>query len=206
MPTRRAAAPPDLVERKPEAARLAIFNPKSHAMRQYPSYLLPAALLVVLGLGSCSNPGESHNYSVENVEIILAGPLFEGPNSGQMALEIDLATAIGDSYSPDTKITGAHLLKAEVVAGDSSGFDALRSLVLSFASDNADVPMQEAASLNPVPEGVDRAGLVVAPEAELGSLVAEGKLYVILDADLAADFLDGDRRFLLNLELSISAK
>jgi hypothetical protein len=48
--------------------------------------------------------------------------------------------------------------------------------------------------------------LEVAPEAELGSLVAEGKLYVILDADLAADYLDGDRRFLVNLELSITAK
>jgi hypothetical protein len=93
-----------------------------------------------------------------------------------------------------------------VVPGDSSGFDAVRSFVLSFASDNTDVPMQEAASLNPVPAGTDLVALEVAPEAELGSLVAEGKLYVILDADLAADYLDGDRRFLVNLELSITAK
>jgi hypothetical protein len=185
---------------------LAIFNAKSHAMRPHLFYALSVVLLVVLGLGGCSSPGESHSYSVENVEFLLAGPLFEGPNSGQIALEIDLAAAIGDTYSPDTKVTGARLLKAEVVPGDSSGFDAVRSFVLSFASDNTDVPMQEAASLNPVPAGADRVALEVAPEAELGSLVAEGKLYVILDADLAADYLDGDRRFLVNLELSITAK
>jgi hypothetical protein len=165
-----------------------------------------AIVLLSVGLWSCSGPGEAHTYRAESVEVVLTGPLLEGPNTGQIALEIDLASALGAAYTPDTKVTGAQLLQAEVLAGDSVGFDAVRSLVLSFASDNADVPMQEAAFLNPVPAGSERVALEVAPEAQLGKLVAEGKLYLVLDADFAADYWDGDRRFLVNFELSITAK
>jgi hypothetical protein len=36
--------------------------------------------------------------------------------------------------------------------------------------------------------------------------VAEGKLYLVLDADLAEDFYDGNRNFKLNLSLELTVK
>lgn len=171
-------------------------------MNQFPWAVLAIAASSAL-LWSCSQPSDSHNYTVENVEVIFAGPLLEGANTGQIPLEIDLAGVLGEAYQPGMKVTGAHLVEAEVLAGDSTGFADVRSFVLSFACDNANVPMQEAAFINPLPVDLDRVKLEVAPEAPLDKLVAEEKVYLILDADLASDYFDGDRRFLVNLTLSI---
>jgi hypothetical protein len=103
-------------------------------------------------------------------------------------------------------VTDARLKGATVLAGDSLGFSQVRSFVLSFASDNSEVAMQEAAFKNPLPEGATEVALDVAPDAELGAIVAEGKLYLVLDADLAEDFYDGNRNFKLNLSLELTVK
>lgn len=154
----------------------------------------------------CSSSGTVHNYSVNDLNIELVGPLFEGPNQGQYALEVDLAAALGDAYQEGMTIADAHLKGATVFAGDSLGFSQVRSFVLSFASDNSEVAMQEAAFKNPLPEGATEVTLDVAPDAELGAIVAEGKLYLVLDADLAEDYYDGNRNFKLNLSLELTVK
>ncbi len=161
---------------------------------------------VILSLAfiGCSGPETVHEYKVENLEIVLAGPLFEGPNAGQFELTLDIPGALGDAYAPGMKVADARLQRAEVAAGDSLGFAQVRSFVLSFASDNEAVAMEEAAFVNPLPEGLERVALNVAPEAELGPHAAEEKLYVVLDVDLSEDFWDGDRLFLLNFELSLT--
>jgi hypothetical protein len=66
--------------------------------------------------------------------------------------------------------------------------------------------MQEAAFKNPLPEGATEVALDVAPDAQLGAIVAEGTLYLVLDADLAEDFYDGNRNFKLNLSLELTVK
>ena len=90
------------------------------------------------------------------------------------------------------RISDARLTSATVTPNDSLGFANINAFIVSFASDNEDVSMQEAAVKNPLDEG-DIASLNVAPEAELGEIMEEGKVYVVLDADLAEDYWDGNR-------------
>ena len=74
----------------------------------------------------CSSSGTTHDYSVNDLQFELVGPLFEGPNQGQYALEIDLATALGDAYEEGMAVTDARLKGATVLARDSLGFSHVR--------------------------------------------------------------------------------
>ena len=161
-----------------------------------------AALLIT----GCSGPGEMHEYSVNELEFSLEGPLFAGPNSGQAEISIDLSDALGDTYVEGMLISDARLTSASVTPNDSLGFANINAFIVSFASDNEDVSMQEAAVKNPLDGGATEASLNVAPEAELGEIMEEGKVYVILDADLAEDYWDGNRDFKLNFTLELTIK
>ena len=161
-----------------------------------------AALLIT----GCSGPGEMHEYSVNELEFSLEGPLFAGPNSGQAEISIDLSDALGDTYVEGMLISDARLTSASVTPNDSLGFANINAFIVSFASDNEDVSMKEAAVKNPLDGGATEASLNVAPEAELGEIMEEGKVYVILDADLAEDYWDGNRDFKLNFTLELTIK
>ena len=161
-----------------------------------------AALLIT----GCSGPGEMHEYSVNELEFSLEGPLFAGPNSGQAEISIDLSDALGDTYVEGMRISDARLTSASVTPNDSLGFANINAFIVSFASDNEDVSMQEAAVKNPLDGGATEASLNVAPEAELGEIMEEGKVYVVLDADLAEDYWDGNRDFKLNFTLELTIK
>lgn len=155
---------------------------------------------------SCSGPGEISSTSMNDLEFELEGPLFAGPNSGQVEISLDLKDALGDSYVEGVRLTDARLTSATVIANDTLSFSNVNSFVLSFASDNADVSMVEAAFKNPLPEGLSEIALDVAPEVELGEIMAEGKAYVVLDADLMEDYWDGNRNFKLNITLELTTK
>ncbi len=163
--------------------------------------VLPALLI-----WGCSGSGTVHEYAVNDLNVTLEGPLFEGPNQGQYSLEIDLKSILGDAYEEGMLISDARLTSATVAPGDSLGFAMVRSLVLSFASDDAEVAMQEVAFKNPLPAESASVALDVAPDAELGTLVSGGTVYLVLDADLAEDFYDGNRSFKINLTLDLTVK
>lgn len=171
-------------------------------------YLKTLGALAVTALlaTSCSGPGEMHEYSVNDLEFSLEGPLFAGPNGGQAEITIDLEDVLGDAFEEGARISDARLKEAVVVANDSLGFSNVNAFVVSFASDNEDVAMQEAAVLNPVDQALTEVALNVAPEAELGEIMADGKVYVVLDADLAEDYWDGNRDFKLNFTLELTIK
>ena len=113
---------------------------------------------------------------------------------------------MGDDYVEGMRISDARLKSALVLPNDSLGFAQINAFVVSFASDNEDISMQEAAVKNPLEEGAAQASLNVAPEAELGEIMEEGKVYVVLDADLAEDYWDGNRDFKLNFTLELTIK
>ena len=161
-----------------------------------------SALLIT----SCSGPGEVHEYSVTDLEFSLEGPLFAGPNSGQTEISIDLADALGNDYAEGMRIRDARMKSATVFPNDSLDFAQINAFVVSFASDNEDISMQEAAVKNPLEEGAAQVSLDVAPEAELGEIMEEGNVYVILDVDFAEDYWDGDRDFKLNFILELTIK
>ena len=155
---------------------------------------------------SCSGPGEVHEYAVNDLEFTFEGPLFAGPNGAQTEILIDLANVLGEAYEDGMRISDARLKTATVFPNDSLGFSQINAFVVAFASDNEDVAMQEAAVKNPLEEGAAEAVLDVAPEAELGEIMEDGKVYVVLDADLAEDYWDGNRDFILNFTLDLTIK
>jgi len=160
----------------------------------------------VLMATSCSGPGEVHDYAVNELEFSLEGPLFAGPNGAQNEILIDLADVLGEAYEEGMRISDARLKTATVFPQDSLGFAQINAFVVAFASDNEDVSMQEAAVKNPLEEGATEAVLDVAAEAELGEIMEDGKVYVVLDADLAEDFWEGNRNFKLNFTLELTIK
>ena len=160
----------------------------------------------VLMVTSCSGPGEVHEYEVNDLEFSLEGPLFAGPNGAQTEISIDLADVLGEAFEEGMRISDARLKTATVFPHDSLGFSQINAFVVAFASDNEDVSMQEAAVKNPLEEGAAEAVLDVAPEAELGEIMEDGKVYVVLDADLAEDYWDGNRDFKLNFTLELTIK
>jgi len=164
------------------------------------------AAISVLMITSCSGPGEMHEYTVNDLEFSLEGPLFAGPNSGQAEIAVDLTEVLGDAYVEGMRISDARLTSATVAPNDSLGFANINAFVVSFASDNEDISMQEAAVKNPLEDGAAEASLNVAPEAELGEIMEEGKVYVVLDADLVDDYWDGNREFKLNFTLELTIK
>jgi hypothetical protein len=160
----------------------------------------------VLMITSCSGPGEVHEYAVNDLEFSLEGPLFAGPNGAQTEISIDLADVLGEAFEEGMRISDARLKTATVFPHDSLGFAQINAFVVAFASDNEDVSMQEAAVKNPLEQGAAEAILDVAPEAELGEIMEDGKVYVVLDADLAEDYWDGNRDFKLNFTLELTIK
>lgn len=164
------------------------------------------AALALMTTASCSGPGEISSTTLNDLEFNLEGPLFAGPNSGQVEMSLNLKDALGESYLEGVKLTDARLTSATVQANDTLGFSNVSSFVLSFASDNEDVSMVEAAFKNPLPDGLTEVDLDVAPEVELGEIMAEGKAYIVLDADLMEDYWDGNRNFKLNITLELTTK
>jgi hypothetical protein len=171
-------------------------------------YLRTATIITIslVVMASCSGPGEVHDYAVNELEFSLEGPLFAGPNGAQNEILIDLADVLGEAYEEGMRISDARLKTATVFPQDSLGFAQINAFVVAFASDNEDVSMQEAAVKNPLEEGATEAVLDVAAEAELGEIMEDGKVYVVLDADLAEDYWDGNRNFKLNFTLELTIK
>ena len=166
--------------------------------------MLGALLAGAFWLSGCSGPEEVRQWRQESLEFTLEGPLFEGPNSGQSVLILDFPASL--DVPADSEVAEARILKATVHPSDSLGFQHVRSLVLSFASDNAEVAMQEVAFKNPVFSESATVELDVTAQADLGELLAENQVYLVLDVDLAEDFWDGNRSFLLDCAVEITFK
>lgn len=161
-----------------------------------------ASILVACSGGS----GDLHSVQIKDAIVTLEGPLFAGPNQGQYAFKLDLAKELGSAYKEGMTLESGRITAVEVTSADSLGLSAFRSFVVSLASDNADVAMQEVAFKNPLPEGASRVALDVSSEAELGSLLQQGTVYLVLDADLAEDYLEGNRSLTLNLSFDLTIK
>jgi hypothetical protein len=140
-----------------------------------------AMLLVTALIAGCSSQEAPVPVVLENLEFQMEGPLFEGPNPSQVLVQLDLPTA------------------------DSLGLEGVKSFVLSLASDDPKVGMVEAAFLNPLEAGVDPVQLNVSEEAKLGDFFKGTSFYLVLDADLAQDFM-GNRTFKVRASFDVHPK
>jgi len=169
-------------------------------------FLLWSAVLPLLFLSACGKGSKSQVVSLNDLAFSFEGPLYEGPNSGQYAWKVNLKELLKDQYSEGMKIKGAKILAAEVnetECEDCYGFEQIKSLVLSFASNNKEIPMQEIALLNPIASDKKTQVLNVSGEADLTAFLNESDVYIVLDADITEDIEDNvDLKTNITLELS----
>lgn len=139
------------------------------------------ALVLTLGMWSCSGSGEHQDYTLENVEFTVSGPVFEGSETAQYEVQLD-EKLLG-------KVGGASLKSVHVHAGDSAGLSMLGSVAFSMVGEKAD--MSGMAVLNPVPAGASEADLQVSTEADPSVYFKEGKFYLVMELGINQD-LDQD--------------
>jgi hypothetical protein len=101
--------------------------------------------------------------------------------------KIDLKDILGSDYKPGIKIKEAVLKGASVSCVDPATFQHINALVLSFASDNPDLAMQELAVLNPIKPGLKSVQLKPSKEADATGFFGEKQVYVVLDASFIED-------------------
>jgi hypothetical protein len=148
--------------------------------------LLVLSLSLVL-FYSCSTSDKKKTYKLEDIEFVYAGPIFEGSNPAQYVATIDLKSILGDDYVEGMEIDKASLKKALVQMVNPESFTDINALVMSLASDNPDLQMQELAVINPIQSNVGKVNLKPSPSAEATDFFAEKTIYVILDASFVKD-------------------
>lgn len=181
-------------------------------------FLLWSAVLPLLFLSACGKGSKSQVVSLNDLEFNFEGPLYEGPNTGQYAWKVNLKELLKDQYSEGMKIKSAKILAAEVneiecesdteITEDIEdqicyGFEQIKSLVLSFASNNKEIPMQEIALLNPIAADKKTQVLNVSGEADLTAFLNESDVYIVLDADITED-IDDNLELKTNITLELS--
>jgi hypothetical protein len=171
----------------------------------YSSIVLSLATIAMI-FTSCSSNEKNQTVTLKNIVFNLEGPLYSGSNPSQYTYQVDLKTLMGDQYKEGAKITAASLKSAQIYSNDSStSLDAINSLVLSLASDNKDVKMQELALLNPVPPSSTKADLKPSAEAKADGFFSEKQFYIILDVDLKED-IEANMSFKADLVFDVNYK
>ncbi|GAB1447372.1 hypothetical protein MASR2M44_03650 [Bacteroidota bacterium] len=146
------------------------------------SFLLFAASILLLG--ACKNETKKITYTLDNLQFNLEGPLFEGPNTAQVPVQLDLAKITGIPKANGSQIKSVKLVGCEINAPEGQNFNPVSNVVLQLAADKVD--MTEIALLNPIPQSSQ--SIAPQPKAnELSSFFQQGNIIVLLDATLIAD-------------------
>ncbi len=150
---------------------------------------LAGLLLIAFVCTFCGGPTSTVTYTVEDVEFVMEGPLFEGPNSAYLTHDIDFSSVTSDSLPVTAdNIKGARLVSATLHADDSMTFDLWSSATLQLTADEAD--MEEIAVRNPVPEEASTITLKASEEAEVDDFFALSNFIFVVDGSLKEDWYD----------------
>lgn len=151
---------------------------------------------------SCGG-GKTKTHTLKDIEFNYEGPLFEGSNPSQYVVSVDLKSIFGSEFKEGMSVDRAVLKKAEIFSVDTSGFSGIGALVMSLASDNAELQMQELAVINPIKPDAKSAELVPSAEAEASDFFNEKQFYIVLDATLVKD-LESNLKLKGNFEFELS--
>lgn len=152
--------------------------------------IVAGALILALGawlFKLLNAPKNTKLFTLKDIQFEYVGPLFQGSNPAQYVAKIDLKEMLGSDYKAGIKIKNAVLKNATVESIDPSTFQDINALVVSFASDNPDLAMQELAVINPIKGKLKSVQLKPSKEANVTDYFAEKQAYVILDASFLKD-------------------
>ena len=157
-----------------------------------------------LVFASCKDSGKTFTLEISDVKMFAEGPLFEGANTVQGEIDSPLAEFLKTNQLSIEQIAGARLIKATVIAADSSNFNILQSMTLQMATDNTD--MIKLAVMNPVPADSKGFDLQTASEQEkFEEVLKQSKLYLVADAIVKQD-TSANINFTCKLQFEISTK
>lgn len=157
---------------------------------------------VALFLAGCQGSSSTKTYTLENLEFDIEGPLFEGPNSGQNEIRVDLSKVM-ENATDVSAIKGARLVSCTIKAAEASVFDQISSFVLQLTGENVD--MTEIAVLNPLPAGSAQVQLQPSTEADLKDFFKQKSFIVLIDASLKQD-MDANLKFTADLTFELDIK
>jgi hypothetical protein len=152
-------------------------------MRNYFLFLIAAAL----ALTACNQPTQTTTTTLDPMSFEWSGPLFEGSNPAQVTVKVNPQELLGDLWKEGMEIKKVHLQKAEITADNNADFGGIQSLVLSMASNNPKLHMQEIAASSPLQPEYNKVVLTMAPQAKIDDYFREKEFYMVLDASLAGD-------------------
>ena len=152
-------------------------------MRNCFLFLIAAAL----SLTACNQPTQTTTTTLDPMTFEWSGPLFEGSNPAQVTVKVNPQELLGDLWKEGMEIKKVHLKKAEITADNNADFGGIQSLVLSMASNNPKLHMQEIAVSSPLQPEYNKIVLTMAPQAKIDDYFREKEFYMVLDASLAGD-------------------
>lgn len=144
-------------------------------------------LVALLGLTACNKETQTTTVTLDPMAFEWSGPLFEGSNPAQVTVTVDPKVLLGDLWKEGVEIKGVVLKKAEVSAENNEDFEGVLSLVMSMASNNPELRMQEIAAASPLQPEYNKASLSMAPQAHIVDFFEEKEFYLVLDASLKSD-------------------
>lgn len=137
---------------------------------------------------ACSGKRVETTYTIQGVELVMEGPLFEGPNSANITHMVDLSQLPDSLGVTPENIKGATLTTAVFYVADTSNFDLVSDFRLTLTADGAE--MTEVAILSPVAAGTNRVALQVSEEADLRDFFRLPEFIILVDAGLKEDLYD----------------
>ena len=164
-------------------------------------------LLVILtasyALFGCNQPTQTTTVTLDTLGFEWSAPLMEGSNPAQVTVSVNPQELLGDLWKEGMKIQKVVLKKAEISAENNADFADIQSLVLSMASNNPQLHMQEIASASPVQPAYNKASLTPATQSKIDEFFGEKEFYMVLDASLKGD-RDQDLRLIGQFTLEIT--
>ena len=164
-------------------------------------------LLLILtasyALFGCNQPTQTTTVTLDTLGFEWSAPLMEGSNPAQVTVSVNPQELLGDLWKEGMKIQKVVLKKAEISAENNADFADIQSLVLSMASNNPQLHMQEIASASPVQPAYNKASLTPATQSKIDEFFGEKEFYMVLDASLKGD-RDQDLRLTGQFTLEIT--
>ena len=192
----------------PEVPPLALNLVLSNSMNSpLQIFLMKSWLLLILtasyALFGCNQPTQTTTVTLDALSFEWSAPLMEGSNPAQVTVSVNPQELLGDLWKEGMKIQKVVLKKAEISAENNADFTDIQSLVLSLASNNPQLHMQEIASASPVQPAYNKASLTPATQSKIDEFFGEKEFYMVLDASLKGD-RDQDLRLTGQFTLEIT--
>ena len=192
----------------PEVPPLALNLVLSNSMNSpLQIFLMKSWLLLILtasyALFGCNQPTQTTTVTLDTLSFEWSAPLMEGSNPAQVTVSVNPQELLGDLWKEGMKIQKVVLKKAEISAENNADFTDIQSLVLSLASNNPQLHMQEIASASPVQPAYNKASLTPATQSKIDEFFGEKEFYMVLDASLKGD-RDQDLRLTGQFTLEIT--